>query len=175
MISTAFNNTIDIWIKELGHYNVNQLCSKPSPGSWSLGQVYVHLADNTDYFLEQAEICASANDNADEEASPFAKVMFLTDEFPDEVLEGPPENSVTLQPGSKEELMDSLINLKAKINDIADLISKSSFKGKTKHPGLNYFNAAEWLQFAEMHFRHHLRQKKRIDKFLKQQYSTRSN
>ena len=27
--------------------------------------------------------------------------------------------------------------------------------GKTKHPGLNYFTAKEWLQFAEMHLRHH--------------------
>jgi len=45
------------------------------------------------------------------------------------------------------------------------LISKSNHKGKTKHPGLNYFSADEWFRFAEMHFRHHERQKKRIDDF----------
>jgi hypothetical protein len=39
--------------------------------------------------------------------------------------------------------------------------------GKTKYPGLNYFTAKEWLQFAGIHLRHHLKQKKRIDDFLK--------
>lgn len=53
------------------------------------------------------------------------------------------------------------------MNNVEMLISKSPFKGKTKHPGLDYFSAIEWLQFAEMHLRHHLRQKKRIDHFLK--------
>ena len=47
------------------------------------------------------------------------------------------------------------------------LMTARKYKGKTKHPGLGYFSAEEWLQFAEMHFRHHLRQKKRIDEFLK--------
>lgn len=63
--------------------------------------------------------------------------------------------------------MCDLTNLKDEINKVEILISKSSFKGKTKHPGLGYFNASEWLRFAEMHFRHHLKQKKRIDDFLK--------
>jgi hypothetical protein len=53
------------------------------------------------------------------------------------------------------------------MNTVATLISESQFNGKTKHPGLGYFSAKEWLQFANMHFRHHLRQKKRIDVFLK--------
>jgi hypothetical protein len=47
------------------------------------------------------------------------------------------------------------------------LITQSPYKGKTKHPGLHYFNADEWLQFADMHFRHHVKQKKKIDDFLR--------
>jgi len=43
---------------------------------------------------------------------------------------------------------------------------KSSFHGKSKHPGLGFFSASEWFQFAEMHLRHHLKQKERIDRFL---------
>jgi hypothetical protein len=38
---------------------------------------------------------------------------------------------------------------------------------ETQHPGLYHFSANEWYQFAEMHFRHHVRQKKRIDDYLK--------
>ncbi|HEV9036934.1 MAG TPA: hypothetical protein VGQ51_09945 [Puia sp.] len=45
--------------------------------------------------------------------------------------------------------------------------------GKTRHPGLHYFNSLEWLQFAEMHMRHHFRQKKRIDACLTEPPSSR--
>ena len=167
MLIEDFNHTIDIWIKELEHYDFTQLCAKPSPNSWSLGQVYMHLIAETSYYIEQIKICVSANDNVLEEASPGAKKMFLHNEFPDEIMEGPATNSHIPQLGSKEELMSYLMNLKDEMNNAEILISKSLFKGKTKHPGLEYFSADEWSRFAEMHFRHHLRQKKRIDDFLK--------
>jgi DinB superfamily len=161
------NHIIDTWIKELEQYDFTRLCAKPSPEGWSLGQVYMHLIDQTNYYIEQIKICVSTNDNVIEEASPAAKTMFLNNEFPDEIIEGPPENFLTPQPRNKEQLMSSLMNLKEEIKNAEILISKSPFKGKTRHPGLKYFNAREWYQFAEMHFRHHLRQKKRIDDFLK--------
>jgi len=126
----------------------------------------MHLIDNSHYYIEQIISCVSHNDNVIEEASPKAQTMFLNNDFPDEVMEGPPENLDTPQPDSKEQLMSCLINLKEEVRNVEVLISESSFKGKTKHPGLGYFNANQWLQFAEMHFRHHLRQKKRIDRFL---------
>lgn len=167
MLIEDFIHTIDIWIKGLEQYDFIQLCAKPAPGSWSPGQVYMHLIEETNYYMEQIKICVSTNDNAFEEASPAAKTMFLNNNFPDEVIEGAPANSSTQQPGNKEQLIGCLLNLKDEINKVGILISKSSFKGKTKHPGLNYFSANEWFRFAEMHFRHHLRQKKRIDDFLK--------
>ena len=167
MLIEDFNRTIDLWIKELEQYSFAQLCTKPSSQSWSLGQVYMHLIENTNYFLEQVKICTSHNDNINEECSPSAKTMFLNNEFPNAVLEGPPENTLTPQPVSKEQLMIAMLTLKHQINNAYMAISANAFKGKTKHPGLHYFNANEWFQFAEMHFRHHLRQKKRIDNFLR--------
>jgi hypothetical protein len=167
MLTMHFNQTIDTWLKELERYNFDQLCAKPSPTSWSLGQVYMHLIDQTTYYIEQIKICLSTNDHESDEASPVAIKMFLNNEFPDEILEGPPSNASTPQPETKEHLRSCLTFLRKEMNDVGLLISKSPFKGKTKHPGLNYFSAGEWLQFAEMHLRHHLRQKKRIDGFLK--------
>jgi DinB superfamily len=167
MLIDDFNHTIDLWINELKKYDFIQLCAKPSPDTWSLGQVYMHLIENTDWFFEQAKICSSTNDNALKKASPDAKKMFLNNDFPDQVMEGPPSNADTPQPENKEQLISCLMNLKDEIKSVAILISTAPCKGKTKHPGLNYFNANEWFQFAEMHLRHHLRQKKRIDEFLK--------
>ncbi len=167
MLIQDFNHTIDIWIRELEQYDIIRLCAKPSPNSWSLGQVYIHLIDDTNYYIKQIKICVSTNDNSIEEASPGAKTMFLNNDFPDEVIEGAPTNSCIPQPDNKEQLRSCLMHLKDEMNSSEIMISRSPFKGKTKHPGLSYFNANEWFRFAEMHLRHHLRQKKRIDDFLK--------
>ncbi|MEQ1587043.1 MAG: DinB family protein [Cyclobacteriaceae bacterium] len=162
-----FNHTIAAYIIELERYTIAQLCAKPSPTRWSLGQMYLHLIADTRFYLDQIRICISNNDHAEEHANPHAKSMFANNEFPDEFIEGAPANAHMPQPQSKEHLLNELLALKTEMSAIALLISTSPFTGKTKHPGLHYFSATEWLQFADMHFRHHLRQKKRIDDFLK--------
>ncbi|HLK29830.1 MAG TPA: DinB family protein [Puia sp.] len=166
MMIVDFNKTINIWIEAIKDYDFAELCRKPYPESWSLGQVYMHIVSESNYFLSQIKICASNSENANQEMSANAKIMFVNNSFPDEIIVGPPTNALTPQPESKEQLMKELINLKDEINKADILISKSPFKGKTKHPGLNYFNASDWFKFIEMHLRHHLRQKKRIDDFL---------
>ncbi|TKK72024.1 DinB family protein [Ilyomonas limi] len=162
-----FKRTTNTWIQALAQYNFVQLCTKPSPGSWSLGQVYMHLLETTGYFIKQVTICSSTNDYATEEATDAAKLMFLHNSFPDKLLSGPPSNAHTPQPANKEQLTNGLMKLTDEFRNVETLISNNLYNGKTKHPGLGYFNAREWLQFTEMHFRHHLRQKKRIDVFLK--------
>jgi hypothetical protein len=106
------------------------------------------------------------NRNAGKAMSPFAQAMFAGNSFPAEKLTNPSNINIP-QPESKEILLQLLVNLKNDMNSATTQISNSELKGKTRHPGLHYFNANEWLQFAEMHLRHHLEQKKRIDEFLK--------
>lgn len=127
----------------------------------------MHLIDATHYFITQTNICSATNEHAMEESSPAAKAIFARNSLPDRIIEGPPSNALTQQPESKEQIIGDLMQLKAEITNMGILISESPFKGKAKHPGLHYFNAGEWLQFAEIHFRHHVRQKLRIDNFLR--------
>jgi hypothetical protein len=166
MVIDDLNDAIDNWIEELEQTNFVQIFAKPSPTNWSLGQVCMHLTAATNHYLEEASICLSTNENVKEEMSHNAKRMFHNNEFPDELIEGPPTNANTPQPNSKEELITGLLKLKEEIKSVRALMSTNLSKGKTKHPGLNYFNAIEWFQFAEMHFRHHERQKKRINEYL---------
>jgi len=166
MLIENFNRTIDIWIRALEGYHFDHVTARPSPTSWSIGQVYMHLLSDTSYYLEQIQACVTNNDQASEQPTPAGKIMLLNNDFPDEILKGAPANAYMPQPESKERLMGDLLNLKKEMNDAATLISESPFHGKTQHPGLGYFSANEWLQFADMHLRHHLRQKKRIDAFL---------
>lgn len=166
MIKEDFIATIDTWIDDLDHYDFGQLCTQPTINSWSIGQVYIHLIEATEYFFEQIPICLSSDDNADKEMSPKAKSMFESNEFPNMMIEGPKSNDDTCQPYSRDEILSSFEVMKASVIDMDKLISNGPFNGKTKHPGLGYFSAMEWFQFAEMHFRHHLRQKSRVEAFL---------
>jgi hypothetical protein len=161
-----FNRTIDLWIAELERYTFTQLTAKPTPASWSLGQMYQHLIDDTRFYIGQILIAIASNDHAGEEAIPFARTMLHNNEFPNEVLEGDPSNAFIPQPASKEHLLSDLVNVKTEMNNVATQMTASPYHGKSKHPGFNYLSAKEWLQFADMHLRHHLRQKKRIDTFL---------
>jgi len=161
-----FNHTINHWLSELERYSFTELCLKPSAGAWSLGQLYRHLIQEANFYREQIEICVRSNDHTKEEASAAGRAMLANNEFPNEIIEGDPANAFIPQPESKEKLLHDLALVKEQMNQVAVMIRETSFHGKTKHPGLNYFSAEEWLQFADMHFRHHLRQKKRIDEFL---------
>ena len=165
MLIDEFNNTIDVWINTVQQYSFEELCKQPDANSWSLGQVCVHLINDTSWFVEQIKNCLLNNDNANETMVLFAQTIFQNNSFPDEKLTNP-ANANMLQPKSKEDLLQAFIHLKKEVNDVAAQIAHTKSKGKTQHPGFNYFNAVEWMQFAEMHLRHHFKQKNRIEKFL---------
>jgi hypothetical protein len=162
-----FNQTIDTWIGELARYDYHQLCLQPSPDSWSMGQLYQHLIEETAFYFRQVEICQSNDENEFESMTDNAKDWLQKNSFPDKKLAGPPGLQSPANPGSKKQLLEDMNGLKALINEKGEKLSENVYKGKTKHPGFNYLNAAEWYQYAAMHFRHHLRQKERLDEFLR--------
>ena len=121
---------------------------------------------DTNFFIEQIILCLISNDNVNEEPTGNGKLMLRRNEFPDMKIEGDPSNALIPQPGSADELMNKLNEVKNRLNDLFVQYQATTFAGKSKHPGLGFFSAGQWFQFADMHFRHHLRQKKRIDDFL---------
>ncbi|HEY0612234.1 MAG TPA: DinB family protein [Chitinophaga sp.] len=162
-VFAQFNDTIDQWIAYLNDYTLEQLCRQPEPGSWSIGQVYVHIIDDTSYFVEQIATALLSTANSDKEMHKNAKFIFGNKGFPDMQIQGPATNTPIRQPQTKEELRQGLTAIKAKVNQLSTSFDFSQSNGKTEHPALWFFSATEWLQFAEMHMRHHIRQKKRID------------
>lgn len=163
----SFNKTIDEWTNALQRYSWEDLTAKQTPSTWSLGQLYNHLISETKYYISRIDFCISSNRYANKEMTAEGQAMFRNNSFPDERLTGPPSNDRIPQPGDKQILTSQFIQLKQDMNDRASIMEKSKFRGKSKHPGLDYFTAAEWIQFADMHMRHHLKQKKRIEEYLK--------
>ncbi|MBS1934132.1 MAG: DinB family protein [Bacteroidetes bacterium] len=166
MLIDDFNNTIDTWINELQHYSFEKLIIRPGEESWSLGQVYMHIINETKWYIGQIEICLSNNENASGQMKEGGKIIFANNSFPDLKIKGDVLTAANMpQPTNKEELQKELQSLKLRMSVLWNEIVTSKFIGKTTHPGNGYFNAREWFQHAEMHLRHHLRQKKRIDDF----------
>lgn len=160
-----FNGTIQIWIDAVDDYTPGMLRQPPREGSWSLGQVYMHILDDTEWFVGQMGEALATQDNGDKEMHADAKQMFANNSFPDIQIQGPATNVFIPQPESGEELKRRLVAIKEKVNGLFG--NGAEGVGKTRHPGLHYFSAGEWLQFAEMHMRHHLRQKARIDEVIR--------
>lgn len=175
MFIDQFNNTIDIWITELEQYRFDELLAKPDAAGWSLGQVFMHVIEDTRYYIEQIEFCLNHCSFISENMSESAKAMFLKNELPDVRIKGDPSVSENVrQPVSKELLQEEMMELKQEMNMIWKKIIDSGRKGKAKHPGLGYFSEQEWVQFAEMHLRHHLKQKERLDILLAKKYDRNS-
>ncbi|MFT3823310.1 MAG: DinB family protein [Chitinophagaceae bacterium] len=161
-----FNNTIRQWIGFLDDYSLEQLSIQPQPASWSLGQVYIHLLNETGYYIEQMKVATATNANSEKQMHRDGLAMFQNNSFPDMQLEGPATNTYIPQPDDKEVLRQQLLSLQNEVNNIFAVTTTTISTGKTEHPGLGFFTSLQWLQFAEMHMRHHLRQKNNIDKQL---------
>jgi len=158
-----FNLTVDSWIGYLKDYTPEMLCQQPKPGSWSIGQMYAHIINETNYYIKQMEIGLHTTANSDIEMIDRGKAMFAAKGLPDILIDGPATGKLIPQPQNPEVLLQQLLAIKHIINDLFNSPHSENKGGKTQHPGFGFFNALNWLQFADMHMRHHLRQKKRID------------
>ncbi|MCG7858671.1 DinB family protein [Flavihumibacter sediminis] len=167
MLIDTFNDTIDIWISELNRFDLAQLLLKPDSGSWSLGQLYNHIIDDTGWFIGQIESSFSDEVNVNIEMSEAAKTLFANGSFPDQRIQGNLVSAEKVtQPNSIEEIRTGMEQLKLAANEIWIRMQSAQHFGKSEHPGLGFFNCYEWLEYSEMHMRHHLKQKRRIESFI---------
>lgn len=168
-IYDKYREVARLWESELELYSDEQFSKKPSPESWSIGQVYGHIFTNTlNYHVKQIEQCLVSDANQKEKKTFSGKIIFLINSFPPVRIKVPPSPTYTpQQPESKEIIKAGMKELQEKLQDLSGEVDRTLHGGKTKHPALGYLGAREWVQLIIMHARHHLRQKKTIDIFLK--------
>lgn len=76
----------------------------------------------------------------------------------------PPSPDYTpAQPESIEQIRDGIARVCLAVRETADAITASDLGGKVAHPAFGYLDATEWFGMIEMHWRHHVRQKRRVD------------
>jgi hypothetical protein len=158
---------------ELDKYDMEQLTRSPGEEEWSLGQVYKHLIGTALYMhLAKAAACADECGDASGEAASAGKTeagkaLFALGSFPPIAVRVPPSPQYTPpQPQSKEELLQGLQQVKARMREVEPMLASIPPERTRAHPRLGALTALEWFAMVEMHFRHHLLQKAKLDAFL---------
>jgi hypothetical protein len=168
-ILLQFEKTARFWISSLDQYTEEQFAKKPDADSWSIGQVYNHLIVSARlYQLQQAALCLEGKQTEQKAGKKLpGKVIYFLGNIPPARVKVPASDTYTpKQPPNIESMRTGLEKLILIMRETEKKLSSVSEISKTFHPAFGYLNAREWFQLIEMHFRHHLRQKKRLDNFL---------
>jgi hypothetical protein len=169
---SKFERMADTWIIALDNYTIEELLRVPADGGWSMGQVYIHIATANKYFLgKNAEKCANGEDVIvdGKGKTNTGRLVFFLENFPPVKVKMPKKETggvEPIQPESKEQILRKLIENKEFFKSIEERVEAAPKNARKKYPILGYLNASEWYSIGTFHMRHHLRQKKRLDKFL---------
>ncbi|MDI4649674.1 DinB family protein [Cohnella hashimotonis] len=183
-----FEETVNGYIQELEGFSLEQLLWKPAADEWSLGEMHMHLIRSAQFMhLWNVALCLAPNDDATGSPASAGKseqgeALFRAGGFPPERIQVPPSPQYTPpQPESKEQIVDGLRDTVNKMIEIEPAVA-AAFASKENatsalmqntvvHPRLGGLNALEWFQLIEMHYRHHLLQKKRLDDAWREAYA----
>ncbi|MBG9794540.1 hypothetical protein ABD76_19230 [Paenibacillus dendritiformis] len=172
-ILARFDEITDHYVRELGKYSMEELRRKPAENEWSLGQMYLHLAHSALHMqLRHAERCmesGAAGEGAGEKTE-AGRAAFEQGSFPPVRIRVPAGAQYTPpQPESKEQLAAKLEEARRRMHEIGASLQGAAterLQRTAAHPAFGALNAAEWFAMPEMHYRHHLLQKERLDAFI---------
>ncbi len=169
---SKFEAITNRYIQALDNYTMEELLRQPAEHSWSLGQVYIHIATANKYFLgKNAEACAKGEDvlTNGKGKNKWGWLVFTLGMFPPMKVKMPKKatgGTEPIQPESKEQIVLKLQENLELFKRIEELVVNAPKNNKKKYPFLGYLNAKEWYSIAIFHMKHHLRQQKNLDKFL---------
>ncbi len=153
------------WLKELDYYGNNQFKKKVSNSSWTIGQLYDHLLTySQQVHLKAIQKCIASKEESVKEPKTFKGfVVFAYGGYLPLKYKSAPYIEPT-QPLSTEKIKDDFYRFLKIVYKVAKEIDYKKPTKKVKHPTFGYLTAEEWFRLMEMHFRHHVRQKKTLDK-----------
>lgn len=175
-------DTVSVYIQELDRYSLEQLLWKPATDEWSLGQMYMHLIQSAQFMqLRNVSLSLAPIDDPAVPAEAKTKLgeeLFATGSFPPDRVKVPASPQYTpSQPESKEQLVEGLRDTVRRMAEIEPAVASAfdqttqvgsdaedcAIRQRVVHPRLGGLNALEWFCLVEMHYRHHMLQKKRLE------------
>ena len=157
---------VNQYIRSLDEYSDEEFFFKKDSETWSLGQMYEHLAVSSNFFfLANCVRCIEKRKGQEGgEKSHFGEQQFKYGGFPPvklkipEVIRGP-------EPVAKPKEVYHQILEKILIDskNLIEAVSNDDGLYKAIQPAMGWLNAQEWFYLHEMHYRHHLRQKTELE------------
>ena len=177
IVYKKFLTTAKYWLKELDYYGEKQFKKKNSEKEWSIGQVYDHLLNGTYAFhIREIKNCLEHKQGGTEGGKKIKGVLlYMLKGFPPMKIKGLDTTGgyVPAQPESPAKTKDDFFRFIKEMQKAAKAIDeKGDLTYKTMHPSLGMLNSLEWYKLIEMHFRHHLRQKARLDETIRGIYKS---
>ncbi|PSL41014.1 DinB family protein [Planomicrobium soli] len=152
---------------ELDKYTPEQLRHISKGGVWSIGQMYDHIILVAHEYLDNVELCATADEEQPLGKTQTGEQLFKTGGFPPikirlpDEMNAPPNNS-----DSKEELRNRIEKLIERLEQWEMKVDAINPNHKVEHGGFGWLTAKEWYDLIEMHSRHHLRQKEELEGYI---------
>ena len=168
-IEKKFESLAQIWLQAIDTYTEEQFVHVPAEGSWSIGQLYNHLINSAKNLnLKNIALCDEGKGTTISGGKKVpGAVTYFFGRIPPVRIKVPPSPTYTpKQPANKAEVKENFIEVIRLVKESRGKAEKALPIIKVAHPAFGFLNAAEWFQLLEMHYRHHLRQKKRLDLFL---------
>lgn len=161
-----FLKVCDKWERDLPTYTDDQFTWRHDEREWSVGQVYQHLFGSArNYHLAQIEKCLASPENGDKGKSFRGRFSFLLGSMPPVRIRVPPSPGYTpAQPENKTAIKLLMEDVKSRMARTAEDLNRGPVSGKTAHPAFGWLDAWEWFAIIEMHLRHHLAQKNRLER-----------
>jgi hypothetical protein len=170
-ILQRFEESTNLYLRELNNFSMEQLNRQPSESEWSLGQVYLHLINSALYMqLRNVEICRDQDPQTagmGGEKTEAGEAVLSQGSFPAMRIQVPPSPQYTpQQPESKEQIINGLNDVLRRMKEIEPTLDDIPPLCTALHPRLGALNAKEWFALIEMHYRHHFLQKERLERFI---------
>jgi hypothetical protein len=166
-ICQAYQELIVDYQKALNQYSEADFQLKKAEEVWSLGQMYEHLYSSHSFFIYQVKNClAQRKGQIGGEKTEIGENIYKYGTFPP-IKVTIPEKYRGPEPIAKPRTAyaEMLETMQTDFQALVEPLEQDSGAYKTQHARFGMLNAVEWYKSAEMHLRHHLRQKQELEDF----------
>ncbi|GAB4130186.1 MAG: DinB family protein [Raineya sp.] len=158
------------YLESLKKYSQEDFLYKQDEQTWSLGQMYEHLAISSEFFIRQAEGCLR-EEKGDFEGSKtqVGEQMFALGGFPPIKIKPPEQYKAATEVVARsiDEYQDLFAEFIERLPKLQKTIEQNPTTYKRKHAMFGMLTASEWIWCLETHLRHHFRQESELEGFLK--------
>ena len=172
-VLAKFNKKAKEWLADLEKVEAEKIQLRPTEKSWSFAEMYDHVMKVArTYQIPNMKKSITESAKRKKRKNFYGYVVFNTsyrknahmkmEEFPKHLID-----LFTPVVRSKEDLLKDFKNFIQEVNELEEILNKSTSKDKHHHPLFGDINTKEWFALIEQHIWQHDKQKRKLKEFLK--------